>query len=236
MSQYLTFRKLESEEEAQAIRQLLTANDIPSELEINKALLDTTFMGQQFDPPYRVKIPADSFTKAEALVRNSVAVNLQDVEPDYYLLSFTREELLEVVEKKDEWGNYDYALALRLLKEKGVELTENDLQQLDKRRVTELSKPDEGNKFWIFVGYFSAALGGALGMFIGIFMLRTKKTLPDGTRVYAFGEAPRKHGKYILITGLTALALAIFPLLAMGITLPAGLVLYGILALTQVHF
>ncbi|SFM80333.1 hypothetical protein SAMN05428949_0850 [Chitinophaga sp. YR627] len=236
MSQYLTFRKLESEEEAQAIRQLLTAHDIPSELEINKALLDTTFIGQQFDPPYRVKIPADMFTKAEALVRNSVAINLEGVEPDYYLLSFTREELLEVVEKKDEWGNYDYALALHLLKDKGVVLTENDLQQIDKRRVSILSKPEEGNRFWIFIGYFSAAFGGALGMFIGVFMLRTQKTLPDGTRVYAFGEGARKHGKYILITGVTALAFAIFPLLSMGITLPVGLLIYGIFALTQVHF
>ncbi len=236
MSQYLTFRKLESQEEAQAIQQLLNTHNIPSKLEINSALLDANLLGQQFDPAYWIKIPADAFRTAETLVRESIDIKLHEVEENYYLLSFSNEELMEVIEKKDEWGNYDYALALHLLKTKGIELTDTDLVRIDQQRIKALAKPDNGNNLWIFVGYLSAAFLGALGLFIGFFMLRTKKTLPDGSRVYAFSDRARSHGKYILLTGCATVLLWLLPSLLLGLALPVYALLFGVLSLAQAHF
>ncbi|KAA2244558.1 hypothetical protein F0L74_00860 [Chitinophaga agrisoli] len=236
MSQYLTFRKLESLEEAQAIQQLLDTHNIPSQLEINKALLDTNLIGQQFDPAYWVKIPSGAFKTAETLVRESIDVKLHEVEENYYLLSFSDEELMEVIEKKDEWGNYDYALALHLLKTRGIELTDADLERIDQQRIRSLAKPDNGNNLWIFIGYLSAAFLGALGLFIGFFMLRTKKTLPDGSRAYAFSDRARRHGKYILFTGCAAVLLWLVPSLFLGIATPVYALLFGVLSLTSAHF
>lgn len=236
MSKFLTFRRLESLEEAQAMQQLLAAHNIANELEEERALLGAPLIGQQFEFPYRVKIPADAFTMAETLVRESVDLNLQGIEKDYYLFSFSNEELMEVLEKKDEWGTYDYALAQHILGERGVKITQADLQELDKQRIQSLSEPQDGDSLWTLIGYLSASLGGLLGLFIGILMLRTKKTLPDGSQVYTFGDSARKHGKYILIVGLLAASFWIVSVVFFGMTLSKFVILFGLISFIQVHF
>jgi len=236
MSKFLTFRKLESLEEARAIQQLLTSHNIANELEEERALLGAPLIGQQFEFPYRVKIPADAFNMAEKLVRESVDLNLHSIEKDYYLFSFSNEELMEVLEKKDEWGNYDYALAQHILGERGIKITQADLQELDKQRIQSLAEPQNGDSIWTLIGYLSAFLGGLMGLFIGILMLRTKKTLPDGSQVYTFGSIARKHGKYILVTGILAISFWIVSVVFFGLTLSKLLMLLGVFSFIDVRF
>ncbi|WP_431243320.1 hypothetical protein ACQ9BO_01130 [Flavobacterium sp. P21] len=56
-------------------------------------------------------------------------------------------------------------------------------------------------------GYLFSLLGGGIGMVIGYSLWTSKKTLPNGERVYSYNEADRKHGKTIFILGTI-----IFPL------------------------
>lgn len=204
MSDFLTFRSYETEDEATTAQTLLNRNNIPNVLSEERALLDSTMIGQQFDAPYRVKVPAEHFSKAEQVLRTSVDISGIDVEPDYYLLSFSTEELKEVIEKKDEWGAYDYALALKLLKEKGITFTATDLEQLHKKRIEVLAAPENGVSIWMLIGYLSALLGGAMGIFIGFILMRARKTLPDGSRAFIYNDRSRAHGMYIAILGIIA--------------------------------
>ena len=236
MSKFLTFRKLESLEEAQAMQQLLTSHNIANELEEERALLDSPIIGQQFEFPYRVKIPADAFNMAETLIRESIDLNLHGIEKDYYLFSFSNEELMDVLKKKDEWGNYDYALARHLLSERGIEITQADLQEFDKQRIKALAEPEGADNLWTLIGYLSVVLGGLMALFFGILMLKTKKTLPDGSQVYTFGELARKHGKYILITGIAAVSFWIVSVVFFGMTVSKLLLLLGVLSFVNVKF
>ena len=53
----------------------------------------------------------------------------------------------------------------------------------------------------MIAGYVLAALGGIVGVFIGHHLNTTKKTLPNGQRVYIYNADDRAHGKWIFFLG-----------------------------------
>ncbi|MBL4745664.1 MAG: hypothetical protein JKY08_04790 [Flavobacteriaceae bacterium] len=116
-----------------------------------------------------------------------------------YLLQFTNEELYEILLKSDEWGDFDYSLAQKILIQRGKSIDHELLAALKKERIKDLSKPEENQKPWIIAGYIFAILGGFLGLIIGYSLMTSKKTLPDGQRINSYAEKDRKQGKYILI-------------------------------------
>lgn len=207
MSKFLTFRKFDTPEEALAISDLLKEKNIPVQLENTPVLLDQQLIGQQFENTFLLKIPASYFIEAGNVIRAAVTINEEDVEEDYYLLSFSDKELQEVIEKKDEWGSYDYSLALQLLEKRGVSYTPEQLAAIDDQRLQQLSNPEKGSAIWIVIGYLSVLIGGLLGFFIGAYIIIAKKTLPDGSRMRAYSDQTRKHGKYILVLGIIAFPL-----------------------------
>lgn len=208
----LAFKRFDTAEQAAEIISLLQEHDIPVEYEEEVVLMDKIYVGQNFDQRHLVKIPADYFSRADALLKSQIRVSAEEVEPDYYLLSFSTEELKEVITKKDEWGDFDYALALQLLEKQGIVYSPDELQQLGSSRITTLSKPQDLPGAWLFIGYLSPLLVlipvpfaitfSFLGIFIGAFVRLTKKTLPDGTRIRAFSEKTREHGKWMILSGI----------------------------------
>lgn len=202
MKDYLTFRKFDSENEALAVKELLEKNNIPVMIRKERAVLDRAIIGQQFDPSFELKIPASCFNEAEDLLIGAVV--LDDPEPDYYLLSFSDDELREIVEKRDEWGHYDYVLALKLLKDRGVEISKVQLDSFRQQRMQELAKPDDGSSIWTVIGYLISLLGTFAGPFIGLAILVSRKTLPDGSSVYSFSPRIRKHGGNMFILSIVS--------------------------------
>ncbi len=57
------------------------------------------------------------FDRANRALEEYYQPILNDVDPDYYLLSFSDRELLDVVNQPDKWGHFDRALAKKLLLE-----------------------------------------------------------------------------------------------------------------------
>lgn len=207
MSEFLIFRRLESKQEAAAIQKILTRKNIPNVFAEERPLLDTNIIGQRFEPPFYVKVPEEHFPAAEEALIQAIDISDIEVEEDYYLLSFSIAELKEVIEKKDEWGNYDYALALQLLEKRGHKLSKEDIRHLQSKRVATLAVPEVGADTLIIAGYFSVIMGGALGVLTGYFLMTQKKILPDGSKVYSYDSRSRQHGRYIMITGVISCTL-----------------------------
>ncbi len=135
----------------------------------------------------------------ENLAENQVDLEEND---NHYFNDFSNDELYEVIEKKDEWSNYDFALAKRLLLKRGEILTDETFLELEQRRQTELAKPEEAPRFLILVGYIFAVLGGLLGLIIGFSLWDGKKTLSDGSKVFTYTIEQRKHGGTIIIISI----------------------------------
>jgi len=206
---WIVFRKLNTLIQAQELETLLNENNIKTILADNIAPVDITFSGSTLLNEYEIKIDASNFEKAEAVLEKDAESLLEKMDQDYYLLSFTDEELYEVLIKSDEWSVFDYKLAQKILTNRGKTIDHEMLASLKKERLNILSKPEENQRPWIIAGYLFSFLGGGIGIVIGYSLWTSKKTLPNGERIYSYNDADRKQGKTIFIIGLIVFPLAL---------------------------
>lgn len=207
MSQtYVTFKKYPDAKQAQALQQFLIENGIECTFKDTSPSTGTAISGD-FMREYEVQLHPDNFEQAETLLEKQAEGMIADLPEDYYLLTFTDEELHDVVMKHDEWSEFDYLLARKLLEERGKTIDEASLKQLRKQRLEDLAKPEKDQTFWVVMGYFLAISGGLFGIITGYVLLTSQKTLPNGQMVHTYSKRDRKHGKNILILGLILLVL-----------------------------
>jgi hypothetical protein len=199
--EFIIFQKFNTESLAIDFGRLLNENKIENLLENISINFDPILSNNEFGKEYCVKIKKIDFEKANVILSEKAKAEINEIQDDYYLFSFSDEELIDVIEKSDEWNKFDVELAHKLLKERGNEITDEQINEIKKQRIVELSKPEEGQNIYIIIGYICAILGGLLGVFIGWHLLTYKKTLPNGNRIYAYSENDRKQGNRILILG-----------------------------------
>lgn len=200
---FITFQKFNTKNDAIELIDFLETNHIEYVFEDTSLSYDPTFSNNGLEKEFRIRIKQQDFDKVEELLRSFSDVDIDEVEPSYYLLQFTDEELMEVIAKSDTWSPFDYALALKLLKNRGKDLSAAQIDTLRQQRIKELSQPDNDQKMWIVIGYICAFLGGFFGILMGWHLRSHKKTLPDGSRIFAYSYKDRGHGKNILIIGIT---------------------------------
>lgn len=199
---FITFQKFNDQYNAKQFGKLLSDQNIKYVLEDNSLSFDPTFANNNFGTEYCIKIKNDDFEKVNILLEEKSEIEISEIDKDYYLLSFSDEELIDVISKSDEWNKFDVSLAKKLLRERGQEITPLKIEEIKKQRIAELSKPEKSQSGYIILGYITALLGGLLGVFVGWHLLTYKKVLPDGNRVYVYSENDRKQGNRILILGL----------------------------------
>lgn len=199
---FSVFRKYPIIEQAKELEMLLSENNIKVLLTDNIAPIDPSFSGSTLQNQFEIKIPVSDFEKAEKILQKDAEKLIDAVEKDYYLFSFSDDELYEILLKSDEWNEFDYSLAQKILTERGKSIDEDLLKALKKQRIELLSQPEENQRPWIITGYVLAFFGGFLGIVIGYLLWTSKKTLPDGQKVFSYNENDRKHGKSIFYIGL----------------------------------
>lgn len=199
---YSIFKKFPTFEQANELKDLLNENGIECLLADNIPPVDITFSGNTLQNEYEVKIKQSDFKKADEILEKKAENLIDHIDKDYYLYEFTNEELYEILLKPDEWNVINYALAQKILKERGKSVDKELLNSLKNERLKDLAKPEENQKAWIIVGYIFSLLGGFLGLIIGYLLWTSKKTLPNGQKVYSYSANDRKHGKYIFYIGL----------------------------------
>ena len=194
LSIFLTFQKFNDVELAREIAERLKQNEIECLLEDSSKFFDPSFANNTIEPDISIKLRPEDFAPAHKALEDYYQKDLESVDKDYYLFEFTDEELIEIISRPDEWGYFDYQLAQKLLKDRGKEIKPEVAALLKTNRINELAKPDTTHKYWIYIGYFFAIIGGLFGLIIGWTLAYFKKTLPNGQRVYAYREEERNHG------------------------------------------
>lgn len=208
--EFVAFQKFNNQNSAIDLGNLLKNNEIDFLIENISINLDPVLSNNHFGNEYCVKLKGKDFEKAITILSEIAKSELNEVENDHYLFSFSDEELIDLISKSDEWSKFDVELAKQLLKERGKEVSEEQILEIQKQRLLELSKPEDGQNIYIIIGYVCAFLGGLLGLFIGWHLLTYKKTLPNGSRIYAYSEIDRKHGNKIVIIGVIFLIFWVF--------------------------
>jgi hypothetical protein len=197
-AEFITFQKFTDQNSALELGNFFKERNLEYLLEDNSLSFDPTFANNGFGKEFCVKLKQSDFEKGNALLIEKAEGENIEIEKDYYLLSFEDKELFELIAASDEWSQFDVSLAKRLLKERGKEITPDEIEKIKIKRIEELSKPEESQSTYIIIGYITAVLGGFLGIFIGWHLATFKKTLPNGDRIYAYSENDRKQGNRIL--------------------------------------
>lgn len=189
--------------EANQVFDYLLKNDINAILEDDSPDVDLTFTsGNPMQNLVQIKVDQVDFEKAKSLLLHLAEQQVNNVPADYYLLQFSTKELFEVLEKADEWSEYDVVLAKKLLTEKGENLSNDQFKAIKVERLNELADVKKSKLTVIIIGYAFALLAGVIGMAIGWFMWKSKKSLPNGNQIFAYRESDRNHGKIIFAIGL----------------------------------
>ncbi len=207
---FVVYKKFVEEEPAVELIKELRANNIEAELTQDRESLDSTLGGQKiFDREFFVKVKQDDIRRADALLEEKSKDMLSSVDSDHYLFAFSDGELLEVLDKSDEWNELDVQLAKKLLKDRGREVSDDHVAQKKAARLNTLAQPIESQPYWLYIGYFLALGGGPIGVIMGWHISTHKKPLPNGQMIYAFSPGDRMHGRVMLIIGVLVFVFAV---------------------------
>lgn len=213
----LTFAKFKDEETAMDIATKLSNAGIYYEIQSEDKFFDPSFVHNTVKNNYNLKIKSSDFIEGHKILENYYDSIINSIPADYYLFSFSDEELLDIISKPDEWGPLDYQLAQHILKDRGKRLDDRELEELKSKRNEELSKPTKSQHWIVLLAYalfvsspfFSDRLRVSfffIALMIGALLYSTKKTLPDGRQVYMYRDKDRMQGK-IIIAGAVVLGI-----------------------------
>jgi hypothetical protein len=194
---YETFQKLHSLEQANDIGDILKKSGIEFYIVRDQPFFDISFAFNKTDPDVNLVIRQTDFLKAREILQEYYESQLGSVDKDYYLFQFSDKELTEIIQKPDEWGSFDYELARKILRDKGLEIPREVESSIMEKRLKELSAPESISRAWIILGYAGIFFGGFMGIIIGWILAWFSKTLPDGRRVYVYNEQDRRNGRII---------------------------------------
>ena len=137
---FRTFQQFNDPGLASAIAEKLEAQQIECVVEKVKPLLEPGFFRNPVEQTIHLKVRVSDLDEAHKALEEYYRRRLQDVDPGYYLFSFTDIELLEIVAKPDEWGHFDYVLARALLADRGLEIPDETIENMKKERLRQLAK------------------------------------------------------------------------------------------------
>src|ERR1035437_528322 len=120
MEELITLKKINTNEEASTIIELLQKNDIEYTLE-KEDIQDAELAGD-LAFGIDIKVKAEDLEKAEELLKDIEEIDVERLEKDYYLFAFSDSELIEILQKPDEWSYNDYLWGQDILKQRGQEV------------------------------------------------------------------------------------------------------------------
>lgn len=188
--------------EADQIVELLLSNGIASVITKDSGDLDASIQGESLSNKYEVLIQEKHHEAAEAILVSEAKKHLDKITPDYYLHSFSDDELYNVLIEKNEWSEFDLLLSEKILVDRGVSIDQTELAKQQKQREATFEKPENGQKGWIIFGYIASFLGGFIGILLGYSLWKSKKKMPNGKKVHAYNDSIRSHGKNIFYIGV----------------------------------
>lgn len=202
--EFITYQKFNDEALANELAELLDEHGIRYYIQQQTSGFDPSLVMSNAPVDYALKIKSEDFERVNRLRKENEIKNIDGIDKDYYLFTFSDSELMEVITKADEWSAFDVVLAQKVLAERGIGIGDKDLAIIREKRVEELKLHEGPQTLWIAIGYVCAFAGGVFGIFIGWYLSSGKKTLPNGERVYEYNEADRKQGRNIFYIGIVA--------------------------------
>ena len=198
---FVTYKKIKDQLELNSFIELLKSNEIPFEVEDISANFNPTMVPRDGSIDMRVKILPGYFDEVRRLETEELKPLLEEIDSDYYLFSFTHDELKDILKNRIEWSLFDVLLAEKILLEKGSAASPTEIETLKNDAINELSTEKRLDVFQLIIAYFASILLPFLGLIIGYFYLSHKQTLPNGEQRFVYDKRSRYNGKIIALIG-----------------------------------
>jgi hypothetical protein len=217
---YSTFKRFIHKEEAEDLVLFFQEKGIVCRLKDNTTHFDASFSNNPMLNDFHVEVASKDFLRADELLQAEMEKSIHEIESDYYLFSFSDDELLEIVRKRDEWSSFDFVLSKHILKQRGVDLDQAVIQENFENRVEELRLEEKAPQ-WMLIGGYLAAFSVIFLVFLpefaipfalllGVTMRFRYKTLPTGEKVKFYDASSRKHGAVIIVLAILFSIIALF--------------------------
>lgn len=193
----IVYQIFSSKELALELANLLSENNIAFKTEVFNATFDAAFTNNS-NKDYVIKINPSDFEKVDTIFLEAMKDEIDNVNESYYLFEFSDEELFDLIRKRDEWSQFDVLLAKKILQSKDVAFSHELDNKIKQERIAELAEPKILKPSYYYLGIVLSFLGGLFGLFIGIDIMTSKKTLPNGVRIYTYSKEDRQKGKILI--------------------------------------
>ncbi len=216
----IVFKTLTNIEEAEKIGEELAIGGIAYEIESPPQLLDRNFIGEQPMPEHYIKIRPADFTRANVIVDELYRSLAATVEEDYYLFTFSAEQLQDVIRNRNEWGDLNYHLAVLLSGKKTTAATGASFNNATEETVVENMLPIPVNIWILAAGYFCLLTPPFLygypavgSLFIGWFIVGATRTTSLGVKHPVYNKTGRIHGKVMITLSIIVITCLLLILL-----------------------
>ena len=132
------YQTFQSKDEFNDFVLLLNEHHINFETEDYPINFISDIRNDRFSHEYIVKLKPEDFPVADKIQEELALEQLDNIPSDYYLFDFTDDELIDVLEKKDEWNKLDYVLAQEILKQRGITVSDKELSIIRMERIEKL--------------------------------------------------------------------------------------------------
>lgn len=207
--EYLRFKLFPDKQAAEDFAEVLLQNNIDHKIEEDALVFDPSYANNPLAKDYVIGVKQRDFKAASLAYDEYFAKQLTGIPGDYYLYTFTNDELQEILAKPDEWGGFDYQLAQELLRQRGIEITKEETEYLKAERYKHIAQPEDEPAKNVVGYYIISILFFPVGIIIGWVWGYSKKQLPDGYKVYAYNERVRSHGQTIFLIAMILFSLTV---------------------------
>ncbi len=202
------FREFLNIEQAKDMAAILEQHNILYKLEKPQVLIDEAIVGRTILPEVILKILPRDFERVNAILAH--IVESQSIPEEHYLLEFSDLELFDVLKKPDNWTIEDVTTAKKILINRGFEVTNEHLQELQQQRFSELKEGKKAQLQWLFF-YGLCIIFGVIflhpffmiaGVGMGFYYWQDKSRDMKGQAFYTFEENTRRMGQLIFYIGI----------------------------------
>lgn len=174
-------------------------------------LKDDTQVLTQYDFYFEISEQAENKILAVLSGDYDMVCNLLNIESNIsisessYLAKHTYQQLMDIIYYKDKNPTFLVAEALQILQARNKSLSEQQLQQLWQKRLTEIRHGQALSarlKFWAILSIF---LGGWLAILLGFYIMTTKTKDPTNNIYLKFNAKARKFGLQVFSIGILVL-------------------------------
>jgi hypothetical protein len=183
--------------------------EIPFSVEDSKPRFDASFANDESRRYYRINVAPVNLGSALELCERMDQKIMAELPHDYYLFQFSDEELREILVRSFEWNSLDVMLAKKLLIERGVPFSEDNIAEERQEIIDELDAPEKIELPIVILGYIFSLLGGAFGLIIALIILNSKKKTIEGHQIPRYNSKTRVHGAYMLVIFAAVIILAL---------------------------